>query len=109
MHGQQIIFLHAVKDGPASQSYGLQVARLAGIPPEVLERAQAHLLELEDDSTQRWARNSPQKDLFVPSSAPPSVPAALQRLRQVQPDRLSPKEALDLIYELQRLDPPADS
>ncbi len=108
MHGQQIIFLHAVKDGPASQSYGLQVARLAGIPSEVLERAQAYLLELEDDSTQRWARSNPQKDLFVAPSKPPSVPAALERLRQVKPDQLSPKEALDLIYELQKLDSPDD-
>lgn len=108
MHGQQIVFLHAVKDGPASQSYGLQVARLAGIPPEVLERAQAYLLELEDDSTQRWARSNPQKDLFVAPSEPPSVPAALERLRQMKPDRLSPKEALDLIYELQKLDSPDD-
>ena len=107
MHGQKIVFLHAVKKGPASQSYGLQVARLAGIPVPVLERAQAYLLELEDDSAQRWARGNPQKDLFVPPSDPPSIPAALERLRQVKPDRLSPKEALDLIYELQKLD--ADS
>ena len=105
MHGQQIIFLHAVKDGPASQSYGLQVARLAGIPPEVLERAHAYLLELEDDSTERWARNNPQKDMFVAEPKPPVVPAALERLREIQADQVSPKEALDLIYELKKLDP----
>ena len=74
----------------------------------MLERAQAYLLELEDDSTQRWARSNPQEDLFIPPSRSPTVPAALERLRQVKPDRLSPKEALDLIYELQELDPPAD-
>ena len=104
MHGQRIIFLHAVKDGPASQSYGLQVARLAGIPPEILRRAQAYLLELEDDSTQRWARSSPQKDLFATPPEPRTVPKVLERLRQVDADQLSPKEALDLIYELRKLD-----
>ena len=104
MHGQKLIFLHAVKDGPASQSYGLQVARLAGIPPDVLERAQAYLLEIEDDSAQRWARSNPQKDLLAAEPTPPPVPAALKHLRQMQPDQLSPKEALDMIYELKKLD-----
>ncbi len=98
-HAQQIVFLHAVRDGPASQSYGLQVARLAGIPPDVIRQAQAHLLELEDDSTRRWARSSPQPDLFASPAAP-----VLEHLRDIDPDRLSPREALEQLYQLKRLD-----
>ncbi len=108
MHGQQIVFLHTIKDGPASQSYGLQVARLAGVPPDVIQRAQTYLLELEDDSVQRWARDNQQKDLFLNPPEPPPVSMALQRLRQVGADQLSPREALDLVYELQKLDVPTD-
>ena len=111
MQDQQILFMHAVKDGPANQSYGLQVARLAGISPEVIERAQACLLELENENAERWNRDRAQKDLFLPDP-PPASPApaespARQRLRAIEPDQLSPREALELIYELKRLcEPP---
>ena len=110
-HEQQIVFLHAVRDGPASQSYGLQVARLAGIPAEVIRQAQAHLLELEDDSTRRWARSGPQPDLFAsPSPTPDPAPPSplLESLRGLEPDRLSPREALELLYRLKQLAEDAD-
>ena len=111
LHGHRIVFLHAVREGPASQSYGLQVARLAGILPAVLERARAHLETLEDHSLRCWRRDRPQQDLFArPEPAPAPAPsAAEERLRGVDPDRLSPREALELLYELRRLCAPGDS
>ena len=110
LHGQRIVFLHAVREGPASQSYGLQVARLAGILPAVLERARAHLKTLEDHSLRCWSRDRPQQDLFAAPAPPePEPSAAAARLRDAEPDRLSPREALDLLYELKRLCAPDDS
>ena len=109
LHGQKISFLHSVREGPASQSYGLQVAQLAGIPMPVVERAREYLRELEDDSMGRWSRDAAQADLFARPSAPPEpspsvTPSATEkRLREIAPDQLSPKEALDLLYELKEL------
>ncbi|HWQ38418.1 MAG TPA: DNA mismatch repair protein MutS [Burkholderiales bacterium] len=100
-HKDRIVFLHAVEEGPASQSYGIQVAQLAGIPTSVVRAAKRHLAKLEEDAA---ARN-PQGDLF---SAPPQAPvpedhAALALLRKTDPDSLTPKEALDLLYRLRKL------
>ncbi len=107
LHGQQIAFLHSVREGPASQSYGLQVAQLAGIPVPVVERAREYLRELEDDSTGRWSRDATQTDMFARSkkTATPTTTATEteRRLRALKPDQLSPKEALDLLYELKEL------
>jgi len=111
-HGQGIVFLHAVSDGPASQSYGLQVAQLAGVPPAVIRAARKHLAQLEQQSLTHAA---PQRDLFAPvaDALPPtqadlpeseSVPhPALARLSSIDPDELRPREALDLLYELRAL------
>ncbi|WP_158901702.1 DNA mismatch repair protein MutS [Burkholderia sp. L27(2015)] len=111
-HGQGIVFLHAVSDGPASQSYGLQVAQLAGVPPAVIRAARKHLAQLEQQSLTHAA---PQRDLFAPAvdAAPPAqddVPEsesaphpALARLSSIDPDELRPREALDLLYELRAL------
>nr|WP_322565297.1 DNA mismatch repair protein MutS [Thiohalophilus sp.] len=93
-HGEQIVFLHQVKPGPASRSYGLHVAALAGVPRAVLEQAQAKLRQLE------------QGEHF---SAPPSTdpePAehpVLSALRQLDADELSPRQALEQIYQLKKL------
>jgi len=100
-HKDRIVFLHAVEEGPASRSYGLQVAQLAGVPGAVIRAARRKLGELEGAA-------SPQGDLFSPPPLPLPPPAAaehpaLDRLRALQPDALSPREALDLLYELQRL------
>ncbi|GAB6068559.1 DNA mismatch repair protein MutS [Methylothermus subterraneus] len=94
-YGDQIVFLHAVRDGPASQSYGLKVAALAGIPKEVIARARAKLKELEDRSPL-----PAQLDLFAASTSESRLRA---RLEQIDPDDLTPRQALAILYELKGL------
>jgi DNA mismatch repair protein MutS len=100
-HGEQIIFLHSVQPGPANQSYGLQVASLAGVPAEVLEAAREKLTHLETgESTQ------PQLGLFtLPTPAPQPQKQPLERaiydqLAQIDPDDLTPREAQAALYAL---------
>jgi DNA mismatch repair protein MutS len=105
-HGDKLVFLHSVKEGPANQSYGLQVAALAGIPKAVITQARRYLVELERERDALRKHDSAQTELplFVsppPAAAPPS--AALAALRAVDPDSLSPREALDLVFRLQAL------
>lgn len=106
-HGDDLVFLHAVEDGPASQSYGIQVARLAGVPGKVIAAAKRRLKELEDAQIQR----GPQADLFLESEM--LLPehnerdALLEALVALNPDELSPKEALEQIYRLVQLVKPA--
>lgn len=100
-----VIFLHEVKRGTADRSYGVQVARLAGLPPKVIERAKVVLEALE-----RGEREGRQKaviedlPLFSATQAPSAAKAAPSeveaRLKDILPDNLSPKDALGLIYEL---------
>ena len=95
-HGESLIFLHSVQDGPASRSYGLQVAALAGVPRPVVAAARRHLEALEAlPPAPPAAAASPQLPLFAPPE-----PEALRMLRALDPDRLSPREALDLLYRL---------
>jgi DNA mismatch repair protein MutS len=102
-HGERIVFLHAVEDGPASQSYGIQVAALAGIPHSVLKAARRQLREFE----QRAAINTQQPDLFaqafVAEAAEPAEHPAVERLSSLDPNELTPKQALDALYELKAL------
>jgi DNA mismatch repair protein MutS len=98
-HGDAIVFLHAVREGPANQSYGLQVAGLAGVPRAVIERARTRLRELEDAAQRHTQRESTQLPLF-PLEAPHP---ALDALREVDPDGLSPREALEVLYRLKEL------
>jgi DNA mismatch repair protein MutS len=106
-HKDTIVFLHAVEEGPASQSYGLQVAQLAGVPKNVIRNARRYLQMLEDAS---FARNG-QSDLFASASANAegetphaAEPDALREaLDAVTPDELTPREALELLYRLKRL------
>jgi len=105
-HGKSVVFLHAVEPGPASQSYGIQVAQLAGVPPAVLRDAQRQLVELEN----RAAAASPQPDLFSLQGAVPPAPTfetgthpALEALAALDPDALSPREALERLYALKAL------
>ena len=104
-HGNRIVFLYSVKDGPASQSYGLQVARLAGVPESLITDARDKLAELENhysrDGEVRIDDNGFQSTLFAGS--PPEEQAAVARLRQVDPEETSPREALDLLYEMTRI------
>jgi DNA mismatch repair protein MutS len=102
-HGQSVVFLHAVEAGPASQSYGIQVAALAGIPPAVLREAKRRLVELEN----REAAAGPQPDMFATVPPAPSLQAephpAVEALAALDPDSLSPREALEKLYALKRL------
>ena len=110
-HKDSIVFLHAVQSGPASQSYGLQVAQLAGVPPQVIRAARKHLAALEAHSVQA----TPQFDLFSAASAAPidAAPheaepdprlAALARaIDELDPDALTPRDALDALYRLKAL------
>ncbi|MEO0993839.1 MAG: DNA mismatch repair protein MutS, partial [Pseudomonadota bacterium] len=106
----EVIFLHEVRPGAADRSYGVQVARLAGLPERVVTRARAVLDQLEqaerEGSTPDLLSSLP---LFAAAEAPPPRAPDPQpdpvaaHLRQVNPDDLSPREALDLIYELRRM------
>ena len=104
-HGESLVFMHAVKDGPANRSFGLQVAALAGLPKTVVADARARLSELEarGDGSQAEAMRpqaleSPRQiGLFAPSSAVQDALAALD------PDELTPKQALEALYRLKAL------
>ena len=111
--GQDIVFLHHIEPGPASKSYGIAVAKLAGLPNRALKSAQKHLNDLENQA----AANRPQLDIF---STMPSENGAdeegkeqevepvdnlqtnelTEALAQIQPDNLTPREALDALYRL---------
>ena len=100
-HGGRLIFLHSVREGPANQSYGLQVAALAGVPRAAIERARGYLETLE---RQREAGPavSPQAqlDLAPPPAPNPAPNPVLEKLAAADPDSLTPREALALLYEL---------
>lgn len=93
-HGDKIIFLHAVLPGPANQSYGIQVAQLAGLPRPVIQIAKNKLKSLEE---QAHFSQPKQHDLF---DMPKEEPAVITQLKAVNPDQLTPKQALELIYAL---------
>lgn len=110
----EVIFLHEVLKGAADRSYGVQVARLAGLPPAVVDRAREILDALEAGARDGAARPAALiDDLPLFRSAPPApVPqpkssALEERLQSIQPDTLSPREALDLVYELVKMARPA--
>ncbi len=104
-YNDSIVFLHSVQDGPASQSYGIQVAKLAGIPADVINLARQELALLEAGSSgvispsQQSVAQPSQAELFLP----PVNPELQKRLEKLSPDELSPKQALDLVYELKKL------
>ncbi|QCU89723.1 DNA mismatch repair protein MutS [Thiomicrorhabdus sediminis] len=125
-HHDSIVFLHQVQDGPASQSYGLQVAALAGVPHDVIALAKQHLNQLENQTIaqtqlaqtdndqpansaatvteQAPAINEPiqQFDMFV-SQPDPVLEKIEKHINQLEPDELTPRKALDMIYELKSL------
>ena len=100
-HGERIIFLHALEEGPANQSYGIQVAALAGIPSSVVKAARRQLREFE----QRASINPLQPDLFaaIPERPDPAEHPAIARLDAIDPNELSARQALDTLYELKAL------
>lgn len=97
-HHQGIVFLHAVKEGPANQSYGLEVAALAGVPKSVVKKAREKLRALEAQTLQRSVapRQGQQLDLFRDMIKDP----ALLLLDGVDPEEMTPREALDLLFEM---------
>jgi DNA mismatch repair protein MutS len=101
-HHGQLVFLHAVKPGPANQSYGLQVASLAGVPKDVIRRARAYLHALENQQSRpQDGLLQGQLDFATP---PPEETSELRNaLDQVDPDSMTPREALEALYELKKL------
>ncbi len=110
-HDGDVIFLHEVRKGAADRSYGVQVAKLAGLPHSVVERARVVLDALEKGEREGGKREAFIDDLplFAASPAPvrqtktPAESPAVARLREVLPDELSPREALELVYELRAM------
>ncbi|SDW84756.1 DNA mismatch repair protein MutS [Lysobacter enzymogenes] len=105
-HGEQLVFMHAVKDGPADRSFGLQVAALAGLPKSVVKQARGRLIELENQGREtpkpsfaKAALDAPQQ--FGLFAAPSS--AALDALAEIDPDELTPKQALEALYRIKAL------
>ena len=101
-HKDSVVFLHAVEEGPASQSYGLQVAGLAGVPKGVIQQARKYLQLLEESSVSRGG----QSDLFIGTSSVEEEPQrdpVRDELGKINPDDLSPREALELLYRLKKL------
>ncbi|MEW6688881.1 MAG: DNA mismatch repair protein MutS [Pseudomonadota bacterium] len=100
-HKDSIVFLHAVEEGPADRSYGLQVAALAGVPKPVIRRAKKYLEMLEEKSL----RQGGQDDLFLKKEKDrePETDALRDALQGVNPDELTPREALELLYRLKKL------
>ncbi len=102
-HGDSIVFLHSVKDGPANQSYGLQVAALAGVPRIVIDQARRRLAQLESNAaTQPVTTAKPDGQQMSLFSATPPHPV-LDALNDIEPDNLNPRQALETLYKLKGL------
>ncbi len=110
--GQDIVFLHHIESGPASKSYGIAVAKLAGLPVRTLKSAQKHLNALEAQA----AANQPQLDIFstlyevkdadkenIAAEKPAEPNQVLDALAELNPDALTPREALDILYRLKKM------
>ena len=100
-HGHRIVFMHAVEEGPASQSYGIQVAALAGIPPAVVRDARRRLATLENAQI----ADAAQPDMFAQAAATAVAPEPhplVDMVQAIDPDTLTPREALTLLYSLKK-------
>ncbi|QHQ28959.1 putative DNA mismatch repair protein atpase [Xanthomonas albilineans] len=105
-HGDRLVFMHAVKDGPANRSFGLQVAALAGLPKATVAQARRRLAELEQRGGEHHAVQMAPQALDTPQqfglfAAAPS--AAQEALAALHPDELTPKQALEALYRLKAL------
>jgi DNA mismatch repair protein MutS len=126
-HGDKIVFLHSVEEGPANQSYGLQVAQLAGVDREIVQSARQKMQELEKNNTEQRERvekngvleldfnlpyanqqhnpnsiNTNQKNYSQPSTDQTAIEIKTE-LEGIDPNNLSPREALDIIYQLKQM------
>jgi DNA mismatch repair protein MutS len=101
-HGSNIVFMHKVEDGAANQSYGLQVAQLAGIPRSVVNAAKRKLTQLENNQV---ASSTQQPDMFVVDALPKEIAAhpVVSELEIIQPDDLTPRQALEMLYKLKNI------
>jgi len=101
-HGHNIVFMHKVEEGAANQSYGLQVAQLAGIPKSVVASAKRKLQQLE---ASQIAQHTSQPDMFSNAEVAADLPIhpAILALESIQADDLTPKQALDVLYQLKTL------
>lgn len=101
-HGKGIVFLHKVEEGAANQSYGIQVAQLAGIPKSVVTSAKRKLTQLENNQVQQ---SDSQPDMFSANAGSEEVPQhpAVSELEALQPDDLTPNQALALLYHLKEI------
>jgi DNA mismatch repair protein MutS len=101
----ELVLLHEVAAGPADRSYGIAVARLAGLPPAVVARARSVLAKLEAgrEATGGIAAGLDELPLFAAAEAEPAAEPLAEALAAIEPDRMSPREALDALYELKRL------
>jgi DNA mismatch repair protein MutS len=105
-HGDSLVFLHSVREGPANRSFGLAVAQLAGVPRAVVARARAYLAELEssrDGGARHPLRSRADGQGELPLMVAPPAPAVSElelKLAQIEPDALTPRQALALLYEL---------
>ncbi len=105
-HGDAIVFLHSVHEGPASQSYGLQVAQLAGVPHSVIKQARTKLRLLEQQGSERATNQAGkpvqpayQADMFATLEPNPVE----EKLKEIDADNLTPRQALELLYDLKKL------
>jgi DNA mismatch repair protein MutS len=101
-NNKSIVFMHKVEEGAANQSYGLQVAQLAGIPKSVVAAAKRKLIQLENNQV---VNNAAQPDMFMAIEPVPDLPVhpVIRELEAIQADDLTPKLALDLLYKLKEL------
>jgi DNA mismatch repair protein MutS len=101
-HGSSIVFMHKVEEGAANQSYGLQVAQLAGIPKSVVNAAKRKLTQLENHQV---ASSSAQPDMFAVEALPKEVAVhpVFSELEIIQPDDLTPRQALEMLYKLKNI------
>ncbi|MFC4725966.1 DNA mismatch repair protein MutS [Glycocaulis abyssi] len=99
----ELVFLHEVGRGPADRSYGVEVAKRAGLPDAAVRRAQSILAKLESDGSPAAALAELPLFSAQPVQAPPKPSKALERLRSIDPDALTPREALEALYALKNL------
>ena len=100
-YADQLVFMHAVKEGPANRSFGLQVAALAGLPKRVIDDARRYLSTLESGHVGKAIAPTPTPQLGLFDAPRPS--AAEDALRELDPDAMSPRDALDALYRLKKL------
>jgi DNA mismatch repair protein MutS len=104
-HGNNIVFMHKVEEGAANQSYGLQVAQLAGIPRPVITAAKRKLAQLEVSQVAQQPSAISQTDMFIATETEVEhqTHPVIAELETMQVDDLTPKQALDLLYQLKEL------